>query len=98
MSQIERFAQMSKVEFTALRARIVAHEAVEGSLYAENIRGGCTRLETVYEIESDADPAKVAMVLRNAHNVCIVGNTIRDGVEQENRFVLNGELFDPQAL
>ena len=89
---------MSKVEFTALRARIVAHEAVEGSLYAENIRGGCTRLETVYEIESDADPAKVAMVLRNAHNVCIVGNTIRDGVEQENRFVLNGEVFEPQAL
>ena len=64
-----------------VRARIVAHEAVEGSLLAETVKGGCTQIETSFDIESDADPALVAMVLRNAHNICIVGNTVRSGVE-----------------
>jgi len=88
---------MLKVELKALRSRVVAHEAVEGALLAETVRGGCTRLETVYELESDADPALVAVVLRNAHNICIVGNTVRNGVEQVNAFTLNGAPIAPEV-
>ena len=88
---------MLKVQLRGLKARAIAHEAVEGSLLAENIRGGCTLIETVYEVESDDDPARIAAVLRNAHNVCIVGNTVRNGVQQQNEFILNGQAFDPQA-
>jgi hypothetical protein len=88
---------MAKVTLRKLHGKVIAHEAVEGSLYAENIRGGCTLIETVYEVESGDDPAKIAMVLRNAHNVCIVGNTVRNGVEQQNLFILNGTPFDPAA-
>ncbi len=86
---------MLKVSITSLRGRVVAHEAVEGSLMAETIRGGCTSLETVYDVESDADPALIAVVLRNAHNVCIVGNTVRNAVPQQNLFRLNGRPIDP---
>lgn len=88
---------MLNVPFRSLKARIIAHEAVEGALLAENVRGGCTLLETQYAIESDADPALIAAVLRNAHNVCIVGNTVRNGLEQRNVFTLNGSPIDPQA-
>ena len=88
---------MLKVDIKKLRAHVIAHEAVEGALLAETVRGGCTRIETAYELESDADPALVAVVLRNAHNVCIVGNTIRNGVEQVNAFTLNGAPIDPEA-
>lgn len=88
---------MLKVDIRKIRARIVAHEAVEGSLLAETVKGGCTQIETVFDIESDGDPALVAMVLRNAHNICIVGNTVRDGVEQVNSFTLNGAAIDPEA-
>jgi uncharacterized OsmC-like protein len=95
MAQIERFAQMLKVDIRRVSARIVAHEAVEGSLLAENIHGGCTAIETRFDIESDAEPERLAMVLRNAHNVCIVGNTVRNGVQQENTFLVNGAAFDP---
>ena len=86
---------MLKIKIDGLRARAIAHEAVEGSLYAENIRGGCTLVETVYEIESDADPATLAVALRNAHNVCIVGNTVRNAVTHQNEFIVNGVPFDP---
>ncbi|MSQ10510.1 MAG: hypothetical protein EXR52_05825 [Dehalococcoidia bacterium] len=88
---------MLKVELKALRARVVAHEAVEGALLAETVRGGCTRIETVYEVETDAEPGLVAAVLRNAHNICIVGNTVRNGVEQVNTFVLNGATIAPET-
>ena len=88
---------MLKVDIGKVRARIVAHEAVEGSLLAETVKGGCTQIETSFDIESDADPALVAMVLRNAHNICIVGNTVRSGVEQLNTFTLNGAPMDPEA-
>ncbi len=87
---------MLKVEYQSLRARVVAHEAVEGALLAETVRGGCTRLETVYEMQSSADPALVAAVLRNAHAICIVGNTVREGVEQVNTFKLNGADIVPE--
>ena len=86
---------MLRVDIRKVRGNVTAHEAVEGSLLAENIHGGCTLIETTYDIDSDADPAQIAFVLRNAHNVCIVGNTVRNGVEQQNRFLLNGEPFDP---
>ena len=85
---------MLNVELKSLRAHIVAHEEVSGALLADNIRGGCTLIETAYELESDAEPAVIAKLLRNAHNVCIVGNTIRNGVEQRNEFRLNGQVFE----
>lgn len=88
---------MLGLELRKVRASIVAHEEVEGALLQENVRGRCTLLETVYDIESDAEAAKIAVVLRNAHNVCIIGNTVRDGVEQRNEFRLNGASFDPHA-
>lgn len=97
MSSIERFAHLLKVNITKIRATVTAHETVEGSLFAETISGGCSNLETTFEVESDDDPAKVAMVLRNAHRVCIVGNTVRNGVPQQNAFTLNGQTIDPEA-
>jgi organic hydroperoxide reductase OsmC/OhrA len=87
---------MLKLPLKSLRARVVAHEVVEGSFVAETIRGACTLVETVYEIESDGDSQKIAVLLRNAHNVCIVGNTVRNNVEHRNRFVVNGRDFAPE--
>jgi len=80
MSQIGRFADMLKVEITKVRSHIVAHEEVVGSAIEETIYGVCTRIETTYEIESPDDPAKVAAVIRNARNACIIGNTVSTGV------------------
>ena len=85
-----------KLPLKRLKARVIAHEVVEGSFIAETIRGGCDLIETVYEIDADAEPQKLAVLLRNAHNVCIVGNTLRTAVEHRNRFVVNGADFSPE--
>ena len=88
---------MIGLELTKVRARIVAHEAVEGTALQETIHGVCTRLETSYAIESDGDPAKLAFVVRNARNACIVGNTVSEGGPIEDAFTLNGAPFDANA-
>ena len=88
---------MTGVELKKVRARIIAHEEVNGSVLQETIRGVCTSIETSYEIESDADPAKIALIVRNARNACIVGNTVSEGVPIGDEFTLNGQSFDADA-
>ena len=52
----------------AVRARIAAHEAVEGAAQDETIRGCCTAIQVSYSLDSPDDPSRIAMVLRNARN------------------------------
>ena len=63
----------------------VAHEAVEGSLLAETVKGGCTQIETSFDIESDAEPGLVAMVLRNAiliHELKLTNQNLTEQVQR----------------
>ena len=94
MTQIERYAQMMKVHLDSVKGRIGLHVGVEGSVLHQTVQARADLIEVHYEVESKEQPAKVAMVLRNAHNGCYVRQTIdRPGLFQDT-LTLNGQPFN----
>ena len=85
---------MLNVNITKVRAHIAAHFGVEGSVLNDTVRGGCSKIETSFQVESPDDPARVAAVLRNARSGCFIRQTVAHGVPFEDTTTLNGEPFD----
>ena len=83
-----------KVNITKVRARIAVHFDLRGSVLAETIQAGCTKVVTSYEIESPDDEARVAAVLRNARNGCWVRAAVANPVPFEDSTILNGKALD----
>ena len=88
---------MIDVNITKVRAHIVAHFGLEGSVLNDNVRGGCGKIETSFQVESPDDPARVAAVLRNARRGCFIRQTVANGVPFEDTVALNGQPFDAYA-
>ena len=97
MTQIGRYAHTLNVNITKVRAHIVARFQVEGSLLQDTVLGGCAKIETDYQVESDDDPARVAAVLRNARSGCFIRQAVAHGVPFEDKLSLNGQAFDFNA-
>ena len=94
MTQLERYAQMMKVQLENVRAHIALHVAAEGSVLAQTIQARADKIEIHYEIESTEEPAKVAGLMRNARNGCYVRQTIdRPGLFHDT-INLNGQPFN----
>jgi hypothetical protein len=94
MTQIERYAQLMKVNITKLRANIAVHWTVAGSVLAQTVRAGAKKVQTHFEIESPDDPVKVAAVLRNARNGCWARQAVMNPVPFEDTTMVNGKPFD----
>ena len=67
---------MMHVEFDKVQARIALHVGAEGSVLAQTVQARADKIDVHYDVESSAEPAKVAGVLRNARNGCYVRQTI----------------------
>ena len=96
MTQLERYAQMMKVQLDSVKARVALHVGAEGSVLAQTIQARADGIDVHYEIESHEDPAKLAGLIRNARNGCYVRQTIdRPGLFTDS-INLNGQPFNLQ--
>jgi hypothetical protein len=95
MTQLERYAQMMKIELGAVRAHIAYGFSAQGSVLAQTVRARGDKIEIHYDIECDADPARVAGLIRNARNGCYVRQTINNPELFLDTINLNGQPFNP---
>ena len=94
MTQIERYAQMMKVDLGQVRAKIGYSVSAEGSVLAQTIRARADKIVIHYELESDESPERVAGLMRNARNGCFARQSIGRPELFEDTINLNGEPFD----
>ncbi|MBI2205006.1 MAG: OsmC family protein [Candidatus Rokubacteria bacterium] len=90
MTQVSRYGHMLKVRIDALRMKVTARYRVEGSVLQDTIEGRMLGAETVLEVESAADPAMIARVIRNAERGCFVRQALTKPVPVVARTLLNG--------
>ena len=94
MTQIERYAQMMKVEVANVTATVALDVASEGSVLRQTVQARANKIEIHYEIESSHTPAEVAGLMRNARNGCYVRQAIGDPKLFHDTINLNGSPFD----
>jgi organic hydroperoxide reductase OsmC/OhrA len=90
MTQVARYGHMLKVGIDTMRMKVTAHYRVDGSVLNDTIEAGMTGAETVLEVESPDDPARVARVVRNAERGCFVMQALLRPVPISTRTTLNG--------
>lgn len=95
MTQLERYAQMMKVNLGKVQAYIAYQVAAEGSVLAQTVRARAEKIAIHYEIESTEEPARVAGLIRNARNGCYVRQTIGRPDLFHDTINLNGHPFNP---
>lgn len=86
---------MLKVSVTGMRMRVRARYRVTGSVLNDSVMAAMLGAETTLEIDSPADPAQVARVVRNAERGCFVMQALLNPVPVTGQTVLNGH---PLAL
>ena len=84
---------MLKVTVTGMRMRVRARYRVTGSVLNDSVMGAMLGAETTLEIDSPADPAQVARVVRNAERGCFVMQALLNPVPVTGQTVLNGQLL-----
>ena len=60
MTQLERYAQMMKVDLGPVRAKIGYSVTAEGSVLAQTIRARVDKIAIHYDLQSDEGPERVA--------------------------------------
>ena len=84
---------MLKVSVTGMRMRVRARYRVTGSVLNDSVVGAMLGAETTLEIDSLADPAQVARVVRNAERGCFVMQALLHPVPVSGQTVLNGQAL-----
>ena len=95
MTQVSRYGHMLKVTLTGMRMRVRARYRVTGSVLDDSVMGAMVGAETTLEIDSPADQARVARVVRNAERGCFVMQALLNPVPVSGQTILNGQ---PLAL
>ena len=95
MTQLERYAQMMKVDLSKAEAHIELHVAAEGSVLAQTIQARADKIVIHFDIQSNDEPARVAGLIRNARNGCYVRQTINRPGLFVDTINLNGQPFNP---
>ena len=94
LTQLVRYGRMLKVDFTKASCRVSAHWTSQGSVFAGTISSTCHAVETVVELESDDDPARIAALIRNAEGGCYAQATLQQPVPVTGTALVNGKPFD----
>lgn len=84
---------MFKVTVRNVRMHISGHWSITGSAFRQDRQAQAEKVETRVELESDAEPAVIAAVLRNCSNGCYAEQMIRQPVPIEETFRVNGQPF-----
>ena len=94
MTQIARYAQMTKVSINSVKASIRLNLTMTGSVLAQTIEAGPSSVETRFEIESDEDPERIKAVLRNARHGCWARQMVAKPIPFQDTVVFNGERLE----
>jgi hypothetical protein len=90
MTQVSRYGHMLKVTVEKMTMHVAARFRVTGSVLQDTIDGEMLGAETMLEIDSPDDPARVARVIRNAERGCFVMQALLRPVPITSATVLNG--------
>ena len=97
MTQVSRYGHMLKVTIDRMRMKVTARYRVQGSVLNDTVEAEMLGADTVLELDSPDDPARVARVVRNAERGCFVMQALQKPVPIMSRATLNGaELEAPQ--
>jgi len=94
MTQIARYAHYLHVPIKSVKGSIRLNLTVQGSVLAQTIDAGAETIETNFEIESDADPEKLKMVLKNARNGCWARQIAARPVPFKDTMTVNGQKYE----
>jgi hypothetical protein len=97
MTQVSRYGHMLKVDVTRMTMHVTARFRVAGSVLNDTIDGEMLGAETTLEIESPAEPERVARVIRNAERGCFVMQALLRPVPITGRILLNGRPLGHEA-
>lgn len=94
MTQLERYAQMMKVNLGSVKATIGFSVSSQGSVLAQTVQAKADKIVIHYDVESTDSAERVAGLLRNARNGCYARQSIGRPELFEDTINLNGQPFD----
>ena len=94
LTQLVRYGRMLKVDLESASCEVKAHWTSSGSVFAGAISSTCHWVETNLVIESDADPARVAALVRNAEGGCYAQSALQQPVPVTGTVLFNGTELD----
>ena len=71
---------------------------IRGSVLKGTIQVTWNSVSTSLKVESDEDPARIAMLIRNAKRGCIAENLVVQQVPLHSKAELNGRPLDVDAI
>lgn len=94
MTQLERYAQMMKVDLGQVKASIGFSVSSGGSVLAQTVQAKADRIVIHYDVESTDGPERVAGLMRNARNGCYARQSFGRPELFEDTINLNGQPFN----
>ena len=94
MTQLERYAQMMKVDLGQVKANIGFSVSSEGSVLRQTVRAKAEKIVIHYDVESSESPERVAGLMRNARNGCYARQSFGRPELFEDTINLNGSPFN----
>ena len=94
MTQLERYAQMMKVDLGQVKANIGFSVSSEGSVLRQTIQAKADKVLIHYDVESSDPPERVAGLMRNARNGCYARQSFGRPEMFEDTINLNGSPFN----
>ena len=94
MTQMMLYASMLNIKIRDARMDIKGHWRITGSVFQQTRVSSLEKLVTNINVDSDADPALIAAVLRNASNGCHAEVALRNPTPIEESVSVNGDAFD----
>ena len=94
MTQLERYAQMMKVDLGQVKANIGFSVSSEGSVLRQTVQAKADKIVIHYDMESTESPERVAGLMRNARNGCYARQSFGRPELFEDTINLNGEPFN----
>ncbi|MYC31327.1 MAG: hypothetical protein F4X65_14760 [Chloroflexi bacterium] len=94
MTQLERYAQMMKVDLGQVKANIAYSVSSEGSVLRQTVQAKADKIAIHYDVTSGDSPERVAGLMRNARNGCYARQSFGRPELFDDTINLNGEPFN----
>ena len=85
---------MMKIPFKKAKCTIEYDFFLRGSVLKGTVESGCTGFRSFLSIDSDASPAEVEKLARNAKGGCFAEWTLKNPVDIESTLEINGSVVN----
>ena len=86
---------MMKISFKKAKCRIEYDFFLRGSVLKGTVESGCNGFRSFLSIDSDASPAELKKLAKNAKGGCFAEWTLKNPVDIENTLEINGKIVNP---